>query len=174
MKREKNSETPLPTAAEEIDLVKFSPSPIHGIGAFAKTDIRAGDRLMEYVGEKIDKRESLRRCQQNNQSLFALNDEFDLDGNVSWNPARFLNHSCEPNCEARRHENRIWIVARRGIRACEEITFNYCFDLDDYKSYPCHCASTQCVGYIVAEEFFEHVRSQRELSSKVIGNLSAF
>src|SRR5437899_1417021 len=128
MKGAKNSDRPVASAAEETELVKFLPSPIHGIGAFAKKDISAGDRVMEYVGEKIKKKESLRRCQQNNQCLFALNDEFDLDGNVCWNPARFLNHSCDPNCEAQLNQNRIWIVATRGIQAGEEITFNYGFD----------------------------------------------
>ena len=138
--------------------MRFAGSPIHGIGGFATQDIRAGTRLLEYIGEKIDKRESLRRCEQNNQCLFALNEEFDLDGDVPWNPARFLNHSCAPNCEAKLAEGAIWIVATRDIRSGEEITFNYGFDLEDYKSYPCYCGSSECVGYIVAEEFIEHVR----------------
>src|ERR1051325_6927530 len=80
--------------------VVFQSSPIHGTGGFARSDIAAGARVLEYVGEKITKAESLRRCEAHNEYLFALDDEFDLDGNVSWNPARFLNHSCEPNCEA--------------------------------------------------------------------------
>jgi len=114
--------------------------------------------VIEYVGERIDKRESLRRCEQNNVYIFSLGPEFDLDGNVTWNPARFLNHSCAPNCDAELQEGRLWIVANRDIPQGEEITFNYGFDLESYRDYPCHCGSLDCVGYIVAEEFFAHVR----------------
>lgn len=141
----------------------FKPSPIHGTGGFARLDIARGARLLEYVGEKIDKAESLRRCEADNQFIFALDDQHDLDGNVSWNPARLLNHSCAPNCDAEHHDGRIWIVARRDIRAGEEITFNYGFDLVDYPDYPCRCGAAGCVGFIVAEEFFAHVSSRKQL-----------
>jgi len=139
----------------------FHQSPIHGVGGFAVRRIYRGTRVIEYLGERISKSESLRRCAENNQFIFSLNATEDLDGNVTWNPARWLNHSCDPNCEATLREDRIWLVALRGISPGEEITFNYGFDLDNYKEYPCHCGSPACVGYIVAEEFFTHVRNQR-------------
>ena len=145
-------------------LVCFRPSAIHGVGGFAKADIVAGTRVIEYVGEKITKAESLRRCESANEYIFSLDDESDLDGNVPWNPARFLNHSCDPNCEAEPDGGRVWIVARRGIRAGEEITFNYGYDLQDYREHPCRCGAADCVGYIVATEFFEHVKWQRRLT----------
>lgn len=145
----------------EVELAVLRSSPIHGTGGFAKCGVAAGTRVIEYVGEAIDKQESLRRCEANDEYIFALNDEQDLDGNVEWNPARFINHSCAPNCEARLEEGRIWIVAIRDIRAGEELTFNYGYDLEDYRDHPCHCGSPECVGYIVAEEFFEHVRKNR-------------
>jgi SET domain-containing protein len=144
----------------ETDLVVFRASPIHGMGGFARADISAGRRVIEYVGEKISKRESLARCERNNEYIFALDEAWDLDGNVSWNPARFLNHSCEPNCEARLEEGRIWLVAVRKIKAGEELTFNYGYDLEDYREHPCRCGAGGCVGFIVAEEHFEHVRRQ--------------
>jgi hypothetical protein len=144
----------------ETDLVVFKGSPIHGLGGFAKAAIGKGTRIIEYVGERISKSESLRRCEQNNEYIFSLNEEQDLDGNVAWNPARFFNHSCEPNCEAELDGGHIWIIATRDIRAGEEITFNYGYDLVDYREYPCRCGSPNCVGYIVAEEFFEHVRTR--------------
>jgi len=143
--------------ASETDLAMFEDSPIHGTGGFAKAAIAKGTRILEYVGEKISKAESLRRCEANNAYIFTLNDEQDLDGDVAWNPARFINHSCAPNCEAEKDEDRIWIVAARDIEAGEEITFNYGYDLEAYEDYPCQCGSPQCVGYMVAEEFFEHV-----------------
>jgi uncharacterized protein len=145
----------------ETELVEFKDSPIHGAGGFAKVAVRKGTRIVEYLGERISKGESLRRCEQNNAFIFTLNDEQDLDGDVAWNPARLLNHSCAPNCEAEKDVDRIWIIATRDILAGEEITFNYSYDLVDYKDYPCCCGSPQCVGYMVAEEFFEHVLSRK-------------
>lgn len=142
------------------ELVLFKGSAIHGTGGFAKMAIREGTRIIEYLGERISKGESLRRCEQNNEYIFTLNDAQDLDGNVAWNLARFINHSCAPNCEPELENDRIWIVATRVIRAGEEITFNYGYDLEDYRDYACRCGSPNCVGYIVAEEFFEHVLSR--------------
>ena len=146
----------------ETDLFVLRDSPIHGLGGFAKTAIPRGTRIVEYVGERISKRESLLRCEQDNEYIFALNNEQDLDGNVAWNPARFLNHSCAPNSDAELRDGRIWIIARRDIQPGEEITFNYGYDLERYRDYPCRCGSPHCVGYIVAEEFFNHIRSQEQ------------
>ena len=142
----------------ETERLVFKPSPIHGIGGFARRDIEAGARVIEYVGEKITKAESLRCCELNNEYIFALDEEHDLDGNASSNPARFLNHSCQPNCEALREGSRIWILALRTILAGEEITFNYGYDLEDFREHPCRCGAQGCVGYIVAEDLAEHVR----------------
>jgi SET domain-containing protein len=139
-------------------LVCFQESPIHGSGGFAAQAIDAGTRVVEYLGRKIGKTESLRQCELENPYIFNLDAETDLDGNVDWNPARLLNHSCAPNCEAREDHGRIWIVALRDIPAGEEITFNYNYDLDDYREHPCRCGAAECVGFIVAEEFFPHVR----------------
>ena len=147
------------TAPAETELVAFRPTPIHGLGGFAKVDLPAGLRFLEYAGERIEKQESVRRCEQNNVCIFALNEHQDIDGDFSWNPARHLNHSCSPNCEAQLDGDRIWLAASRDIRAGEELTFNYGFDLESYRDYPCHCGSANCVSFIVAEEFFDHVRS---------------
>jgi SET domain-containing protein len=147
----------------ETDRVVFRPSQIHGVGGFARVDIPSGARILEYKGEKITKNESLARCEQNNEYIFGLNEEYDLDGNVSWNPARFLNHSCAPNCEAVSCEGQIWIVGIRKITEGEELTFNYGYDLEDWREHPCRCGAIGCVGFMVAEEFFDYVRRQRNL-----------
>ena len=150
----------------ETEWVVFKKSAIHGLGGFARCLIPSGTPLLEYLGEKIDKAESARRCEHDNVFIFALNDQQDIDGNVPGNPARFLNHSCSPNAEARFADDRIWLVALRDIRAGEEITFNYGFDLENYRDYPCDCGSPNCVRFIVAEEFFDHVRKQYLVRSK--------
>ena len=158
---ERSVEGGVPVA--ETELVLFKCSPIHGIGGFAKTPIGKATRIIEYVGERISKGESLQSCEQNNAFIFTLTKDQDLDGNVPWNPARLINHSCAPNCEAELDNERIWIVATRDILAGEEITFNYGYDLESYLDYPCQCGAPNCVGYMVAEEFFEHVLSRRAL-----------
>ena len=70
-----------------------------------------------------------------------------------------------PNTEARCREGRIWIEAIRDIRAGEEITFNYGYDLEDYREHPCHCGAERCVGYMVAEELFEYVRQSQRIAT---------
>jgi SET domain-containing protein len=150
------------TVVAETEWMVFKQSPIHGVGGFARADIRKDTRVIEYLGEKISKQESLQRCEQNNEYVFMLSEREDLDGNVEWNPARFINHSCSPNCEALLENERIWIVSVCDIKQGDEITFNYGFDLEDYRDYPCHCGSSNCIGFIVAEAFFEHVRRQLE------------
>ena len=148
------------TAVCETELITFRHSKIHGTGGYARRTIAAGTPVIEYVGEKISKAESVQRCAESNAYIFTLDDEFDLDGDVAWNPARFLNHSCAPNCEAEiDEEQHIWLVALREIRSGEELTFNYNYDLVEYHEHPCRCGAATCVGFIVAEEFFDHVRN---------------
>ncbi len=131
---------------------------IHGWGLFAARPIPAGTRLIEYVGERISKEESARRCEDNNEYIFSVTETFDLDGNVPWNPARRINHSCAPNCEAELDDERIWILSCRELEMGEELTFNYGYDLENYQEHPCQCGAPQCVGFIVAEEFHRLVR----------------
>jgi hypothetical protein len=131
--------------------VIFKRSPIHGIGGFARRDLKQGTLLIEYLGRKITKAESLGHCEAGNVYIFSLDDQHDLDGNVPWNPARFINHSCAPNSEPEDIGGRMWVVALRDIQAGEEITYNYGYDLEDYRSYPCRCGAPNCCGYIVAE-----------------------
>ena len=148
--------------ADETEYVTFRSSAIDRRGGFARRDIVAGTQVIEYVGEKITKAEALARCEADNEYIFTLDDEWDIDGNVPWNPARLINHSCTPNCETEVHEQagRIWIVALRDIKAGEELTFNYKYDLEDYRDHLCRCGTDACVGYIVAEEFFDHVKKE--------------
>ncbi|MBX3748416.1 MAG: SET domain-containing protein-lysine N-methyltransferase [Verrucomicrobiae bacterium] len=134
-------------------------SGIHGDGAFARCAVPAGTLIAEYTGERISKAESATRCEGGNPFIFTLDDTWDLDGSVPANPARFLNHSCDPNCEAQMDDDlRIWIHARRDIAPGEELTFNYGYDLAEWRDYPCRCGAPQCLGYIVAEEFHDQLR----------------
>ncbi len=139
-------------------LAVFKKSPIHGWGGFARANIRKGKRIIEYVGKKLTKAEAEQALENSNCYIFTVNDEFDLDGSVDWNPARFLNHSCNPNCESDIKRNRVWIYALKTIKKGEELTYNYGHDLDDYLDRPCLCGTANCAGYMVAEEHFKTLK----------------
>lgn len=149
-----------PAGVTEHPQLSFRSSGIHGTGAFSKAHIPAGTELIEYLGERIDKAESLRRCLRQNEYIFTLDDESDLDGDVHWNPARLINHSCDPNCDALNEEGHIRIRTIRPIAPEEEVTFNYGFDLEGYREHPCRCGSPRCVGFMVAEEYHEELRKK--------------
>ena len=142
------------------DWVEARTSGIHGMGLYAMKPIPAETLVIEYLGERITKSESLRRCEEGNPFIFSLDEEFDLDGSIEANLARFINHSCTPNCEAEDHEGRIWIVARREIAVGEELTYNYNYDLEDYPDNPCQCGAPDCLGFMVAEDLFPVVRER--------------
>lgn len=144
------------------DCLEVRTSAIHGTGLFATRDIPAEYRLIEYVGRLVDKEESERLCENNNPYIFYIDEDWDLDGSVSWNPARFINHSCAPNCEVDQgDDNRIWIDTIRLIKAGEEISYNYGYDMESFQDYPCRCGASDCVGYMVAEEHKTRVLRQR-------------
>ncbi len=145
---------------------EVKPSRIHGTGVFARVAIPAETRIIEYVGERISKDESSRRRQDGNFFVFIVTDEFDLDGAVDWNPARFINHSCSPNCEANMEDEQIWISSLRDIPAGEELSFNYGYDLQDYEDHLCRCGAPNCLGFMVAEEHFEDVRRKEARRKK--------
>jgi SET domain-containing protein len=133
-------------------------SGIHGRGLFARVPIAEGEQIVEYIGEKISKAESLTRCEAENPFIFDLDENWDIDGNVEWNPARFANHSCSPNCEVQCLDGRLCMLALRPIAEGEELTYNYGYDFAEYREHRCACGTAQCVGYIVADEFHETVR----------------
>jgi hypothetical protein len=136
-------------------------SPIHGRGVYARCDIPYGTRIIEYEGERITKAESERRDEARAAReaaggdgcvyIFEINKRHDLDGYMDWNTARLINHSCEPNCQSEKVRGRIWISARRDIAAGEELSFDYGFDVENWRQHPCRCGSPKCVGYIVAK-----------------------
>lgn len=142
------------------EMIEFRDSGIHGMGGFARCEIKRGMKLIEYVGEKITKAEAALRMEADNRFIFTLDDETDVDGDVEWNPARFLNHSCEPNAKAEIIRGRIWIRALRKIRTGEEITYNYSYDIEGHEEHTCLCRSAKCVGYMVAEEFFPKLKKR--------------
>lgn len=144
-------------------------SRIHGRGVFARRPLGCGQRLLEYVGELVGKEEANRRgleqqarAEQTGEAavfIFDLNDEWDLDGNKPWNPARLVNHACTPNCRMHNEGDRLFLETLRAIRPGEELTFDYGYELQHYREHPCRCGSPDCVGYIVRKEDRRRLRN---------------
>jgi hypothetical protein len=136
-------------------------SAIQGKGAFATRNIRKGTRIIEYTGQRIswrtaDKRYDDEKMGRHHTFLFTVDDRICIDGAVNGNEARFLNHSCDGNCEAITDRKRIFIEARRNIRAGDELLYDYQYERtedhteEDEKFYACRCGSPNCRGTILA------------------------
>jgi SET domain-containing protein len=132
--------------------LRVSTSRIHGQGLFAAIDIKQGTRIIQYTGERITKQEGARRLAQDNVYIFELNDHYDIDGNTPTNTARYINHSCDPNCTVETTARTIWIVAMRDIREGEELTYDYAYEAENYLHNPCNCGAKNCCGYILARQ----------------------
>lgn len=137
-------------------------SKVHGNGVFAAKDISKGTKIIEYIGKKVTKKQAekiaeiqfkkgeSKKTSEGHVYLFELNSKYDIDGNVSWNPARFINHSCDPNCETDNIRGHIWICAKKNIKKGEELSYDYGYSLADALEHPCKCGSKNCCGYIVS------------------------
>jgi SET domain-containing protein len=136
-------------------------SSIQGLGAFATRRISKGTRIIEYVGERITEEESDRRyddasMKRHHTFLFSLDDGTVIDAAVGGNEARFINHSCDPNCEAVIERKRIYIEAIRTIQPGTELAYDYAYERSDdcdeetERLYVCRCGSKKCRGTILA------------------------
>lgn len=158
-------------------LITIKESAIHSKGIFAAQDIKQGTKIIEYIGDIITKEESDKRADEQlakskrnpNEGavyIFELDDEFDIDGNVPENDAKYINHSCDPNCDIENDTKHIWIISKRDIKKGEELFYNYGYDPDDYEDHPCRCGAENCVGYIVAEEHWAEIKKKIEEKQK--------
>ena len=142
-------------------------SPIHGNGIFAARDLAAETRLIEYAGKRLSHAQADKLYAGNAETghtfLFTLNDRYVIDGNQQGNAARWINHSCEPNCQAFliEHEgrdrklDRVVIETIRPLKAGEELAYNYAITLDERhtprlkKLWECRCGSPSCTGTLL-------------------------
>ena len=142
-------------------------SDIHGNGVFAIAPIKKGEFIIEYKGKRrthaeVDE-DDAGDVESGHTFLFTLNDEYVIDANYKGNRARWINHSCDPNCEAvidehegkNRKKDRVYIEAIRNIKPGEELTYNYGITLDEphtarlKKIWACKCGSKKCTGTVL-------------------------
>lgn len=138
-------------------------SGVHGRGAFATRRIAEGTRIIEYAGERItpaaaDRRDPDGAPGPHHTFLFAIDDDVVIDAGVGGNEARWINHSCDPNCDAVIDDGRIWIEAIRDIEPGDELAYDYAYVLPERhtpaakKRYPCGCGAATCRGTILARK----------------------
>jgi uncharacterized protein len=138
-------------------------SPMQGQGAFATHRIPASTRLVEYAGERLTPEQAEARYpdapgERHHTFLFAIDDRVVIDAAVDGNDARWINHSCDPNCDAVIDDGRIWIETVRDITPGEELAYDYAFTLTERHSpaaklrYPCHCGAASCRGTMLAKK----------------------
>jgi len=137
--------------------VKFGRSKMHAWGLFADEAINKEEFVIEYIGELVRPTVADRReADYNNRGwessyLFKLDDGLTVDATIRGGAARFINHSCDPNCYTKiivlEGQKRIVIYSRRVINPGEELTYDYHFDYEEDKV-PCHCGAAICRGFL--------------------------
>ena len=136
-------------------------SGVHGKGVYAVAPIKAGERVVEYNGERICWKEALRRHphdpdEPNHTFYFALDAGGVIDGKINGNSARWINHSCAPNCEAEEVDGRVYVHALRDIEPEEELFYDYGLVIDARltkklkREYACRCGTSTCRGTLLA------------------------
>ena len=155
--------TPASGARARARLYSVRRSARHGRGVFATARIPAGTRIVEYTGELISEAEGERRYptaahgreEPEHTYLLTLDERRLIDANVGGNAARFINHSCEPNCEPIAFGDHMWIVAIRDILPGEELGYDYAIELDEphtprrKRRFPCACGARRCRGSLL-------------------------
>jgi hypothetical protein len=141
--------------------IQVRKSGVHGKGVFALQPIAQGEMVIEYTGEVITWAEALRRHPHDPQQpdhtfYFHIDDERVIDGKVNGNAARWINHACEPNCEAEDGTGRVYLIATRDISPGEELFFDYGLVIDERytpalkKRFECRCGADECRGTMLA------------------------
>jgi uncharacterized protein len=143
--------------------IQVKKSGVHGKGVFAARDILKGETLIEYVGEIISAQEAEDRhphdpSDPNHTFYFQIDDDKVIDALHGGNSARWINHSCAPNCKPEVIDGRVFIKAKKDIAAGSELNYDYGLIIDEPMSkklkaqYPCWCGSANCRGTLLAIE----------------------
>lgn len=146
-----------PSKIEDHPLYIVRRSSVHGYGAFATRDIKKGETLDEYLGDRITHAQADKRYEDHDENdnhtfLFIVDKRIVIDAGIGGNDARFINHKCDPNCESEIKKGRVFIVATRAIRKGEELGYDYQIgrEQDDPQNvdeiYACRCGSPKCRG----------------------------
>jgi len=150
-----------PNLKEPNEFYEVRKSGVHGYGGFAKQDLKKGQRVTEYLGDRISHTEADQRYEDHDESdnhtfLFIVNRRTVIDAGVGGNNARFINHQCDPNCTSVIEDGRVWIEAIRPVKKGEELGYNYEIgrEKNDPENvdeiYACRCGSPKCRGTMLS------------------------
>lgn len=164
------------SASKSLPLVKVRRSKIHGSGVYAARPIKKGTRILEYIGERVSHAEADRRYEKKDEDdghtfLFIVDNRTVIDAGVGGNEARFINHSCNPNCETVTEGRRIFIDAIRSLKTGEELGYDYQLtwdstdDPEELALYACRCGAKQCRGTMLDTEALD-IKKKRERAKK--------
>ena len=137
---------------------RVASSGVHGRGVYAKQFIPAGTRIIEYTGRRVAWEETDDDEKDAHTFIFGLEDGEVINAALGGNDARWINHSCDPNCEAIEEEGRVFIQAMRDIKPGEELSYDYALEIDEpitekkKKEYTCLCRSANCRGTLLGLE----------------------
>jgi SET domain-containing protein len=123
------------------------PSEIHRWGVYAEEFIPKGRKVIEYTGERCNRRETAKRAGGKLNYMFTLDSYWALDGSVGGSGAEYINHCCDPNCYAWIYRGHILYMSAREIQAGEELTIDYHFEAE-VEAVKCSCGSPNCRGTI--------------------------
>ena len=135
-------------------MLEVRDSAVHGRGVFAKRPIRKGTRIIEYTGKRMPWSD-VPEDDDPHTFLFCIDNDQVINAAIGGNEARWINHSCDPNCEAVGEGDRIFIYALRNIGAGEELFYDYSLDLDEprtkklLRDYKCYCRTARCRGTLL-------------------------
>ncbi|CAN5160378.1 SET domain-containing protein-lysine N-methyltransferase [soil metagenome] len=147
-----------PTPAKRIQVRR---SGVHGKGVYAVAPIAADEIIIEYTGERISWDEAMDRHphdpdQPNHTFYFHIDDGRVIDALHGGNSSRWINHACDPNCEADEADGRVFIKALRDLAPGEELFYDYGLVIDERytpklkKEFACRCGSPDCRGTMLA------------------------
>jgi uncharacterized protein len=158
-------------------LVEARDSKIHGRGVYAVLPIKKGMRIMEYLGERISHAEADARYENKGEDdghtfLFIASNRTVIDAGVNGNDARFINHSCNPNCETVIENSRVFIDAIRNIKPGEELGYDYQLtwestdDPTELALYACRCGARKCRGTMLDKEPIDKRAADKKKAKK--------
>lgn len=158
-------------------LVEARNSRIHGRGVYAIAPIKKGARIIEYLGDRISHSEADRRYEVKGDDdghtfLFIASSRTVIDAGVGGNDARFINHSCNPNCETVIENSRVFIDATRNIKPGEELGYDYQLtwestdDPAELALYACRCGAKRCRGTMLDREPLDKVKAKSKTKAR--------
>ena len=131
-------------------------SAVHGRGVYATRFIPEGTRIIEYTGQRVSWERAADDENDPHTFIFGLDNGEVIDPTIGGNDARWINHCCDPNCEAIEEDDRIFIYATRDVEAGEELFYDYALEIDEpvteesKRKFACHCGSANCRGTMLS------------------------